>query len=78
MKKPSPRLSMIKLQTVENADHLAHAKALFQEYAETRKNDPALEDFHEEIDNDGIFTTSFGFHPQHERSSSPLRVCRVL
>ena len=42
---------MIKLQTVENADHVAHAKILFQEYAETRKNDPALEDFHEEIDN---------------------------
>ncbi len=40
---------MIKLQTVENADHVAQAKALFQEYAETRKNDPALEDFHEEI-----------------------------
>ena len=42
---------MIKLQAVENADHVAHAKALFQEYAETRKNDPALDDFHEEIDN---------------------------
>ncbi len=42
---------MIKLQIVENPDHVAQAKALFQEYAETRKNDPALEDFHEEIDN---------------------------
>ena len=51
MKKPSTRRSMIKLQTVETADHVAQAKALFQEYAETRKNDPALEDFHEEIGN---------------------------
>ena len=50
MKKLSPRRSMIKLQIVEKADHVAQVKALFQEYAETRKNDPALENFHEEID----------------------------
>ena len=42
---------MIKLQTVANADHVAQARALFQEYAETRKHDPALENFQEEIDN---------------------------
>lgn len=40
---------MIKLQIVENAYHVDQAKALFQEYANTRKNDPALVDFSEEI-----------------------------
>ena len=40
---------MIQLQKVENAGHLVHAKTLFREYAETRKNDPALVDFPKEI-----------------------------
>ena len=40
---------MIKLLTVENIDHLTHVKALFQEYAGTRPNDPALVDFPKEI-----------------------------
>jgi ribosomal protein S18 acetylase RimI-like enzyme len=42
---------MINLQTVENENHLVQVRALFQEYAETRKNDPALVDFPEEINN---------------------------
>lgn len=42
---------MIKLLTVENIDHLTKVKALFQEYAGTRPNDPALIDFPEEIRN---------------------------
>ena len=42
---------MIKLQIVENEDHVAQASALFREYADTRKNDPALVGFPEEINN---------------------------
>ena len=42
---------MIKLLTVENIDHLTKVKALFQEYARTRPNDPALVDFLKEIRN---------------------------
>jgi ribosomal protein S18 acetylase RimI-like enzyme len=42
---------MITLQTVENDDQVAQAKVLFQEYADTRKNDPALAIFPEEIKN---------------------------
>ena len=42
---------MIKLLTVENIDHLTKVKALFQEYARTRPNDPALVDFPKEIRN---------------------------
>jgi len=42
---------MNKLQIVENAYHVDQAKALFQEYANTRKNDPALVNFSEEINN---------------------------
>ena len=42
---------MIKLQLVETADHLAKAKTLFHEYADTRRNDPALLNFPEEIKN---------------------------
>jgi len=42
---------MIKLQTVENDYQVVQAKALFQEYADTRKNDPALVNFPEEINN---------------------------
>ena len=40
---------MIKFQIVENACQLGQAKALLQEYAKTRKNDPALVDFSKEI-----------------------------
>ncbi len=40
---------MIKLQTARNEIHLAQVRALFQAYANTRKNDPALVDFPEEI-----------------------------
>ncbi len=42
---------MIKLLTVENIDHLTKVKALFQEYAGTRRNDPALIDFPKETRN---------------------------
>ncbi len=42
---------MIKLLTVENTDHLTLVKTLFQEYAGTRPNDPALIDFPKEIRN---------------------------
>ena len=40
---------MIELQKAIKANHMAQLRALFQEYAETRKNDPALVDFPEEI-----------------------------
>lgn len=40
---------MIKLQIVENTYQVDQAKALFQEYANARKNDPALVNFSEEI-----------------------------
>lgn len=40
---------MITLQRVEDEDHVAQARALFREYADTRKGDPALEGFPEEI-----------------------------
>ena len=40
---------MIRLQTARNEIHLAQVRALFQAYANTRKNDPALEDFPDEI-----------------------------
>ena len=42
---------MIKLKIVESAEHLLQARALWQEYGDTRKNDPALVDFTEEINN---------------------------
>ena len=42
---------MINLQIVEDADHLVQARTLFQEYADTRMNDPALVNFPEEIKN---------------------------
>jgi len=40
---------MIELKTVESAEHLVQARALLQEYGDTRRNDPALVDFKEEI-----------------------------
>ena len=42
---------MITLQTVTNKDHVAQARVLFREYAGTRRNDPALVSFSEEISN---------------------------
>ena len=42
---------MIKLKTVESAEHLVQARALLLEYGDSRKDDPALVDFSEEINN---------------------------
>ena len=42
---------MITLETVHSSASLTKVRILFREYAETRKNDPALEDFPEEIAN---------------------------
>ncbi|UCG11340.1 MAG: GNAT family N-acetyltransferase [Deltaproteobacteria bacterium] len=42
---------MIELKTAEDENRVVQARALFQEYAETRKGDPALVDFPEEIRN---------------------------
>jgi ribosomal protein S18 acetylase RimI-like enzyme len=42
---------MITLQIVKNDDQLTQVRTLFQEYADTRKDDPALLSFPEEIRN---------------------------
>ena len=45
------RTVVIKLQTVKKPGHLVQARTLFRQYAETRRNDPALVEFPEEIKN---------------------------
>lgn len=42
---------MIKLKTVESAEHLVQVRTLLQEYGDSRKHDPALVNFAEEINN---------------------------